>query len=158
VSVHRGGPAAHDSHVWGAHKHGIRWVQCQRCECLLHEPEAVDVCSGDPGVPAARRAREYERLMAAPHGASERPVPRGLRDALEWYRAHRWPVLVSTGMHGIAGGVIELGEGHAVLRNQSSTVNVPLRRVRRVRPWWEQTPGDAPVWEAAAASSGGGSG
>jgi hypothetical protein len=109
-------------------------------------------------VPAARRAREYERLIAAPHGASERPVAAGLRDALEWYRAHRWPVLVSTGMHGIAGGVIELGEGHAVLRNQSSTVNVPLRRVRRVRPWWEQTPGDAPVWEAAAASSGGGSG
>jgi hypothetical protein len=59
VSVHRGGPAAHDSHVWGPHKHGIRWVQCQRCECLLHEPEAVEVCTDDPDVVRVRRERVF---------------------------------------------------------------------------------------------------
>jgi len=33
-----------NSHVWGPHKAGIRWVQCQRCDCLLHEREAKEHC------------------------------------------------------------------------------------------------------------------
>lgn len=52
------------AHAWGPHKDGIRWVQCQVCECLLHDPEAHGPCPGDPAPILERRARDAQRLRA----------------------------------------------------------------------------------------------
>lgn len=53
----------HESHVWGPHKDGIRWVQCQVCEALLHEPEAELECAGSPVLVLAGRAERQRAFM-----------------------------------------------------------------------------------------------
>lgn len=51
----------HPSHTWGPHKRGIRWVQCQTCECLLHEPEAKLPCDAE----TVRAGREERAAKAS---------------------------------------------------------------------------------------------
>lgn len=72
-----------ESHNWGPHHAGLRWVECRACTALLHEPEAQLPCTGEPSlVEAGRRARRegmaraMERIAVAESGG--RPVP-GLR-------------------------------------------------------------------------------
>lgn len=55
----------HPSHEWGPHERGLRWVQCQNCKVLLHEPEAQQECSVE-AVEAGRaeRHRVLQRNLA----------------------------------------------------------------------------------------------
>lgn len=47
-------------HEWGPHEEGIRWVQCRRCKCLLHEPEAQQACQSREHVDLGRNRRMIE--------------------------------------------------------------------------------------------------
>jgi hypothetical protein len=52
----------HESHTWGPHEDGIRWVQCQECKVLLHEPEAELACDAAV-VAAGRKVRAAEAAV-----------------------------------------------------------------------------------------------
>lgn len=53
---------SHNSHDWGPHERGLRWVQCRSCKCLLHEPEAETPCTHNPDL--TDMARQARRLVS----------------------------------------------------------------------------------------------
>lgn len=61
-----------ESHDWGRHKGGKRWVQCQRCGVLLDQPAANEPC---PRAKCPRCGGPSTGYRHYPNGYGEATVP-----------------------------------------------------------------------------------